>query len=149
MPRVALEIELSPQARAELERLARAPSTSQAVALRARLVLAAAKGISNQEIAANLHVTAATAGKWRIRYYVHGVSGLTDYEHPGRPTKYGPEVRNRLHDLLRRPPPSGRERWSVRELAQALRIPPSTMHEMLAAADFGNRRRPPRRRPRY
>jgi transposase len=149
MPRVALAIEISPLARAELARLARAPSTPQALALRARLVLAASQGFSNLQIADRFHVTPNTVGKWRTRYYMHGVSGLTDYQHPGRPTKYGPEVRKRLHDLLRRSPPSGRERWSIRELAQALGIPPSTMHEILADADFGNRRRPVRRRPRY
>ncbi len=149
MPRVAPAIELSPQARAELERVARAPSTPQALALRARLVLAASQGCSNLQIADHFHVTPHTVSKWRTRYYMFGMSGLTDDEHPGRPTKYGPEVRKRLHDLLRRSPPSGRERWSVRELARALGIPPSTMHEMLAGADFGNRRRPARRRPRH
>ena len=149
MPRVALAITLHPQDRAELQRLARAPSTPQALALRARLVLAAAEGLSNKEIAANFHITANTVGKWRSRFCLHGVSGLTDYEHPGRPTKCGPEVLEKLHNLLRRPPPEGGDRWTVRSLARVLGMPPSTVHDMLVAADFKNRRRPVRRRPRY
>ena len=149
MPRVAPEITLHPQALAELQRLARAPSSPQALALRARLVLAAAQGLSNQQIAASLHVTAITVGKWRTRFYLHGVSGLTDYEHPGRPPKHGPEVGERLRRLLRQPPPGGAERWSVRGLARELRIPPSTVHDMLVAAGVESRRRPVRRRPPY
>ena len=149
MPRVPLAITLRPQVRAELQRLARAPSTPQALALRARLVLAAAERRSNQQIATDFHVTSNTVGKWRTRFYMHGVSGLTDYEHPGRPTKYGPEVWEKLHKLLRQPPPTGRERWTVRGLARELKMPPSTVHDMLLTADFRNRRRPVRRRPRY
>lgn len=149
MPRVALEIDLRPQARAELERLAGAPSTPQAVAFRARLILAATQGLSNQQIAANFHITANTVGKWRVRYALHGLGGLTDYQHPGRPPKYGPEDRENLHRLLRQPPPTGRERWTVRGLARELKMPPSTVHDLLLAADFRNRRRPMRHRPRY
>ena len=107
MPRVAPEIALDPQSRAELQHLARAPSSPQALALRARLVLAAAQGLSNQQIAAYFHVTENTVGKWRTRFYLHGVSGLTDYEHSGRPPKHGLEVRERLRRLLRQQPPGG------------------------------------------
>jgi transposase len=142
MPRVALDIDLPPQDRSELQRLARAPSTSQAVAFRARLVLAAAQGLSNQRIAAIFHVTDNTVGKWRVRYALHGVSGRTGYQHPGRPTKCGPEAREKLRKLLRQPPPGGVERWTVRALAQVLQIPHSTVHGMLLAVGFRNRRRP-------
>jgi putative transposase len=149
MPRVAPEIVLDPQTRAELQRLVRAPSTPQALALRARLVLAAAQGLSNQQIAAHFHVTAITVGKWRTRFYMHGVSGLTDYQHAGRPPTQGSEVREKLRRLLRQPPPRGKERWTVRGLARELKMPPSTLHDMLVAAGFESRRRPVRRRPPY
>ena len=149
MPRLAPEIALHPQARAELQRLARAPSTPQALALRARLVLAAAQGLSNQQIAAHFHVTAITVGKWRTRFYKHGVSGLTDYQHPGRPLKHGPEAVEKLRRLLRQRPPGEAERWTVRALARELRMPPTTLHDMLVAAGVETRRRKVRRRPRY
>ncbi len=147
MPRVAPAITLAPQIRAQLERLARAPSTPQAVALRARLLLAAAQGLSNQQIAATFHITANTVGKWRTRFVRFGVAGLTDFQHPGRPRKYGPEVWDKLNDLLRRPPPAGRERWTVGGLARRLRVPRSTAYAMLVA-NFKNRRWPARREPR-
>jgi transposase len=149
MPRVAPEIALPPLAQVELERLARAPSTPQAVALRARLVLSASQGLSNQRIAADFRVTPNTVGKWRTRYALHGVDGLTDYQHPGRPPKHGPEVHKKLRRLLRQPPPSGAERWTVRGLAEQLGMPPSSVHDILVATGFESRRRPVRRRPRY
>ncbi len=150
MPRVAPTIDLDPQIRAQLERLARVPSTPQAVALRARLVLAAAQGFSNQQIAESFHITPATVGKWRTRFARFGVAGLTDYQHPGRPRKYGPEVWEHLNDLLRRRPPDGRERWTVGGLARKLRMPRSTVYGMLCTAVFRKkRRRPARRPPRY
>ena len=147
MPRVAPAIVLHPQTRAELQRLARVPSTPQALVLRARLVLAAAQGLSNQQIAASFHITANTVGKWRIRFALFGVAGLTDYKHPGRPSKYGPEVWEKLHNLLRQPPPNGAERWTVGGLAWELGVPRITMHEMLIAADFKTRRRTVRHQP--
>jgi transposase len=148
MPRRALAIALQPQTRAELKRLARVPSTPQGLALRARLVLAAARGSSNQEIAAAFHITANTVSKWRTRFALFGLAGLTDYAHPGRPRKHGPHVWQRLHSLLRWPPPDGRERWTVRGLARELGLPPSTVQEMLLRAGFKNRRRPAERPPR-
>jgi transposase len=119
------------------------------LALRARLVLAAVEGLTNQQIAVRFQVTATTVGKWRVRYALHGVEGLMDYQHPGRPPKHGQEVRDKLRKLLRQPPPGGAERWTVRALAAVLRIPPTSVNEILVAVDFQSRRRPLRRRSRY
>ena len=149
MPRVAPAIALDHQTRAELERLGRAPSTPQAVALRARLVLAAAQGLSNQQIAATFHITVNTVGKWRTRFALFGVAGLTDYQHSGRPSKYGLEVLEKLNDLLRRRPPSGRERWTVGGLARELGVPRSTLYDMLRTTGYKDRHRPARRQRRH
>jgi DNA-binding NarL/FixJ family response regulator len=62
MPRTAPQIDLAPGDRAKLERLARSRATPQGLVLRARIVLAAAEGFSNQLIAGTLHVTPATVG---------------------------------------------------------------------------------------
>ena len=93
----SLEHELSPSAG-----LVRAPST-QGVALRARIILAAAQGRSNQEIAATFGTAANTVGRWRQRFLMFGVDGLTNWGHGGRPRKYRDDVRQRL-----RPVASGR-----------------------------------------
>jgi transposase len=53
--------------------LARRPKTAQGVALRSKIVLGAAQGLPNQEIARRLGVTGATVGKWRERYRLEGM----------------------------------------------------------------------------
>ena len=130
----------------ELWRLVRAPSTSQALALRIRIILAAARGLSNQEIAAALRVTANTVTKWRHRFRAFGVEGLTNWGHGGRPRKYGPEVRQKLRRLLRRVPPGGGQRWTLEQLSRELNVPRSSVHEMVMTGDFYNRHRPARHR---
>ena len=148
MPRLAPHVELDANARKELSRLARAPSTPQALALRARIILAAAQGQSNKEIAATLGISENTVTRWQYRFLIHGVDGLRDRRHRGRPRKYGPEVHERLRRLLHQPPPGGASRWTLDELSRLLGAPRSTVHEMLTAGDFAGRRRPTRRQRR-
>lgn len=100
MPRIAWPIQLDSDTEKELGRLIRAPSTPQAIVLRARIILAAAGGGSNQEIAAVLEVAANTVTKWRQRFRMFGLKGLTNWGHGGRRRKYGAEVRERLQRLF-------------------------------------------------
>jgi transposase len=147
MPRIAPAIALDGQTKGELEHLARAPSTPQARALRARIVLAAAQGLSNQRIAAKFHVSVNTVGKWRTRFAVFGLNGVKD-DQRGRPRKYGQKVWEKLHRLLLRRPPGGRERWTVDGVARELHMPRSSVYELLLQAGSKSRRLPARREPR-
>ena len=147
MARVAPRIHLTPEVQAELQRISRAPSTPQALGWRARIVLAAAQGYSNRQIAEWLHLTAATTGKWRGMFALHGLDGLTDWRRSGRPTKYGPEVWKKLRTLLRQPPPGPKGRWTLRSLARALGLPRSTVHGMLRADGYPWSPRARQRRP--
>lgn len=67
----------------KLELLTRRPKTAQRSALRAKIVLRAAEGLGSQEIARRLGVTGSTVGKWRERFRVRGMEGLTDEPRPG------------------------------------------------------------------
>src|SRR6266508_2799463 len=69
--------------RAALERWARRPKTAQALALRARIVLGCAAGLSNGAVASDLGVHAATVGKWRRRFVADGLDGLRGAPRPG------------------------------------------------------------------
>src|SRR3972149_2137267 len=62
------ELTLTAEERAPLPRWTRRPTTAQALARRARIILGAAEGRSNKAIAATLLITEPTAGKWRRRF---------------------------------------------------------------------------------
>src|SRR5829696_6828998 len=80
----ASPILLAADDRTALTRWARRPTTAQALALRARIVLAAAEpGTTNTAIAARLGVTMVTVTKWRTRFAARGLPGLHDEPRPG------------------------------------------------------------------
>ena len=75
---------------AEHERLlewTRRHKSAQAVALRSRIVLGAAEGHANREIARRLRITGQTVGKWRSRFLKHRLDGLLDEPRPGAPRR--------------------------------------------------------------
>ena len=76
---------LSDEERSELKALAARRKTAQALALRARIVLACAEGSQNKDVAAKLGVDQGTVGKWRRRFVGHRVDGLRDEPRPGAP----------------------------------------------------------------
>ena len=71
----AAELVLGDDERETLERWARRPKSSQALALRCRIVLACAEGGSNIEVAQRLGVNRMTVGKWRARFVEHRLDG--------------------------------------------------------------------------
>ena len=85
-------ISLGEQQREELLRLARAHSTPQALALRARIVLRAADADrpTNLQIAAEMGCDNDTVGTWRRRFAKDGLDGLRDRPRSGRPPVFSP-----------------------------------------------------------
>jgi transposase len=82
-PRAAVSV--TPEEKEKLTLLARRPKTSQALALRARIVLAIESGLNNNQVAAKLAVTKPTVGKWRERFRLNRLEGLLDEPRPGAP----------------------------------------------------------------
>src|SRR2546427_5477056 len=119
--------------KATLDHLARSASTSQAVALRSRIVLAAAAGQANQQIATALQVPEVTVGKWRRCFASQGLDGLQDAARSGRPPKHGQEILQKVQSRVCQQP-EHYSRWSVRTLATDLGLPSSTVHQMLVAS---------------
>jgi transposase len=124
---------LSAEERQELESLAGRRRTGQALALRARIVLAAAEGGDNGEIADRLRVFRGTVGKWRERFWRHGLDGLHDEPRPGAPRQIGDEeIAETVRRTLETGPP-GATHWSLRTMADAVGHAPSTIHRIWKA----------------
>ena len=81
--RPAAKIELSSEIAGILEGYTQRRKTAQALALRARIVLGCAAGLSNKAVAARERVTVQTVGKWRRRFVERGLDGLLDEPRPG------------------------------------------------------------------
>jgi transposase len=90
----ATPITLSPQQRRDLQRLARAHSTPQSLALRARIILRAGAGDrpTNLRIAAELGCDHDTVACWRRRFAARGLGGLQDAPRSGRPPVFSPRT---------------------------------------------------------
>src|SRR5262245_59286651 len=70
-----------------LERWTRRPTTAQALAQRARMILLCARGASNGTVAGRLQVTRQTVGRWRARFIADRLEGLLDEPRPGSATE--------------------------------------------------------------
>lgn len=118
MPRLQ-PLTVTDDERAKLEAWVRRPKSAQRLALRARIVLAAADGRSNTAIAADLRVTLPTVGKWRQRFLDKRLDGLTDEPRPGPPRTI---TDAHVEDVVTRTlesKPANATHWSTRGMARA------------------------------
>lgn len=92
------------------------------MAERARIVMACLAGKRNDEVARDLGVRPNTVGQWRRRFAERGMAGLHDAPRPGKPAKYGVELRDRILAQLELPPPAGMASWDGGSLALALGV---------------------------
>jgi putative transposase len=100
--------------------------------LRVRIVLHAARGVSNREIARRLGLSEPTVGRWVRRFAEAGVNGLWDAPRTGRPRSIDDHAVNNLRRALDRPPPQG-DRWSVGSLARTVGLPRTTVRRLCDA----------------
>ena len=115
----AVEVVLADEEREVLERWARRPKSSQALALRCRIVLAAAVGKSNVEIAAELGCNRLTVGRWRSRFTERRLDGLHDEPRPGKPRSIADDDVERVIVKTLEEQPVGATHWSTRSMAAA------------------------------
>ena len=135
MARVAPAVLLDAGTRSTLTGWSQARSTPQALAVRSRIVLRAAEGQSNQQIASELELPEVTVSKWRRAFAWRGLDGLQDAQRSGRPPKHDAAVWQKVQTLACQQPES-QGRWSVRTLARAVGLPHSTVHAILRASDL-------------
>jgi hypothetical protein len=105
---------------------ARAGTTEQRTAVRAKIIVRAAEGVAKVTIAGELGVSVPTVGLWRSRIRERGLFGLVDCPRAGRPAIYGREPRERFVATTLTPP-EGATNWSTRRLAKAVGVSPNTI----------------------
>ena len=124
---------MSAAERGELTSLAGRRSTAQALALRARIVLACAEGRLNKDVAEHLHVDKATVGKWRRRFVEHRLDGLHDEPRSGTPrTIEDARIEAVIVRTLESTPPDATH-WSSRGMARASGLSVSTVQRIWRA----------------
>jgi transposase len=111
---------LADEERQVLAGWARRAKTSQALALRSKIVLACAEGMGNKEVAARFSVTPQMVGKWRARFVERRLEGLSDEPRPGQPRKItDAKVEEVIVTTLEQAPPNQDTHWSTRSMAAA------------------------------
>src|SRR5437762_50945 len=119
-PKLAL-LELTEGERETLRAWARRGKTAQALAVRARIVLGCAGGLSNSEVSRQLGVSLPTVGKWRKRFVVDRVDGLRDEPRPGAPRRITDTVVEAVIVKTLEERPANRDsHWSTRSMAKAV-----------------------------
>jgi len=131
--RPTVAIELTEEERATLQRWARRHSSSQALALRCRIVLAVAEGGSNSAIGARLGINRGTVAKWRHRFAVDRLEGLVDAPRPGAARTIADEVIEAVVVETLETTPKDATHWSTRAMAERHGISRQTVSEIWRA----------------
>lgn len=133
MGRPMANLTLTEDERSELRGWARRPTTAQAHALRARIILACAEGASNGDVADDLGVTRQTVGKWRQRFLDQRLDGLVDAPRPGAPRTITDEDVERVIATALEQAPKDATHWSTRSMAQATGLSQSSVSRIWRA----------------
>ena len=129
MARPVSVLELTPDERRELQRLARSKTASQRDGLRARIVLRRAEGSREADVAGALGVSLTTVSTWSRRFELHGLEGLRDRPGRGRkPSLAADKVRQVITRVVQ--PPKGKKKWSTRSMAAAVGISHQSVHRI-------------------
>lgn len=118
---------LTDQERKALVKLTQRRKTSQALAQRARIVLACAEGVDNQAVAERERVKPQTVGKWRARFVVQRIDGLSDAPRSGAPRTVDDGTVEAVVAKTLASMPKGATHWSVRTMAREAKMAPTTV----------------------
>jgi len=133
MGRPIPELKITLEQRETLEQWSRRPKTAQALAQRARIILACAKGQSNTDVARQFRVTKQMVGKWRSRFVEKGVNGLLDEPRPGTPKRLSDADVERVLAMTLESVPEDATHWSTRSMAEASGLSHMSVHRIWQA----------------
>lgn len=130
------ELILTDDEREQLQRWARRRKSSQALALRSRIVLACAEGADNGTVAEQLGCSGATVGKWRGRFIADRVDGLCDEPRPGRPATVTAEAVEDVVVATLESTPTNATHWTRSKMAKRTGLSKSTIGRIWKAFDL-------------
>ena len=131
--RKAPSIKLTREERDELSKTARRHTGAMRDTRRARIILLAADGLKNQEIAKTLGTSGNAVGKWRRRFVEKGITGLNDDPRPGRRRIYGADKIEEIVKKTIEEKPEDRTHWSTRSMAKAVGVGKTTVGKVWKA----------------
>lgn len=127
------ELVLTEAEREQLEAWARRRKTSQALALRSRIVLECGSGLTNKEAARRLSVTPQTVSKWRGRFVAMRLDGLVDAPRPGAPRTVTDARVDAVITRTLESTPQNATHWSTRTMADEMGLSQSTVSRIWRA----------------
>jgi transposase len=130
---VAPAVRLTDEERAQLVAWSRRATSANALAVRSRIVLAAAEGMSTSAVARRLDVSVGTARRWRARFVGEGLDGLLDEPRPGRPRTVADEQVEAVITRTLETTPKDATQWSTRSLAAELGMSQSAVSRIWRA----------------
>jgi transposase len=138
---IARAIDLTDDERALLEAWTRRRTSARGLAERARIVLLAADGLNNTEIAARLELAVSSVRKWRKRFVEGRLDGLTDEPRPRRPRTVTDEQVEEVIVKTLESTPKDATHWSTRSMAREVGRTQSAVHRMWKAFGLQPHRR--------
>jgi transposase len=111
------DLEITTEEREKLQMIALRPKSAQAMAMRARIVLSCAQGMSNAEVADKLDLAGATVGKWRERFCRFRLEGLLDEPRVGAPRQITDRQIEKVITKTLESMPANGTHWSTRLMA--------------------------------
>jgi len=129
-------LELTSQEREQLVRWARRRKSSQALALRSRIVLACAEGLSNKEVADRVGVSQPTVGKWRSQFVALRLHRLANDPRPGRPPSITAEEVEDVVVATLESTPRNATHWSRSSMAARSGLSKSTIGRIWRAFEL-------------
>lgn len=129
--RIAPAIVLSEEEREQLETWSHGRSTPHRLVLRSHIVLRAAEGMQNKEIATALGTEPDTVSLWRRRFQIHRLDGIRkDAPRPGRKPEIPQKTVDRILHKTLHEKPRGATHWSTRTMAVAVGVSNATVHRV-------------------
>jgi len=129
------DLSLTAEEREQLVRWSRRAKSSQALALRSKIVMACANGADNKSVAQALSCSQATVGKWRRRFVEHRLDGLGDEQRPGRPRTIGVDQVEDVIVTTLESTPQNATHWTRSKMAQRTGLSKTTIGKIWK--DFG------------